>query len=143
MVQGGGGCVRRSYPLRPYELCLECCVKCVYDAAYFYRVVAFFFHFNFFTFCGICKALEKGMRRGRRGIARTSHCVVPNFIKQTANNDTLMGPVPIHCVQTSFSQTSLLAIQFISGVRNRIVNEISCIEIRLPELSPKRKLQFN
>lgn len=134
-LQWGGGCVHRSYPLRPNELYLEYSVKCAYDAAI--SVVFFFFHFYISLFAEYVKPLKRYAMG--RGIVRTSHCVVPNFIKQTANNDTLTGPGFSQCVQTSLC-TDQLTIQFVSRVRNRISNEISCFELRLPELIPKRRI---
>lgn len=115
--------------LRPNELYLEYSVKCAYDAAIW---IVFFFFISIFHFLLNMLSHWKGMRW-----VEGSHCVVPNFIKQTANNDTLTGPGFSQCVQTSLC-TDQLTIQFVSRVRNRISNEISCFELRLPELIPKR-----
>lgn len=130
-LQWGGGCVHRSYPLRPNELYLEYSVNVPMTQQF----QSCFFYFSLFA--EYVKPLKRYVMG--RGIVRTSHCVVPNFIKQTANNDTLTGPGFSQCVQT-FLCTDQLTIQFVSRVRSRISNEISSIELRLPELIPKRRI---
>lgn len=132
-LQWGGSCIHRSYPLWHNELYLEYGVKCAYDAA----ISIMFYFFIYIFYFGYVKPLKRYVMG--RGIVRTSHCVVPNFIKQTANNDTLTGPGCSQCVQTSLCPDQL-TIQFVSRVRNRISNEISCFELRLPELIPKRRI---